>query len=181
MIAATMFVLSLAGVQAIAGEQEKGSMSRTYPSGSQMGMSVGQSTGATRVSDIIGSAVKNEKGQELGEVKDIVIGQNGRAQYLILSHDGVLGIGNKLIPIPFQMAQVNQGQKDVILSNVDKQTLEKAPSFDEKDWNALEERDMENKIYGYYGQQRGEPRSQEMEGSNQQQMMKGTERQKQNE
>jgi sporulation protein YlmC with PRC-barrel domain len=100
--------------------------------------------------------VQNQQGQDLGQVEDLVIGQDGRISYIIISQGGVMGIGDKLIPIPFENAQLSSQQDSVILSNIDKQTLENAPTISQGDWQMLTDPGFERELFSYYGQQSGE-------------------------
>ena len=60
-----------------------------------------KSTREMRASKLIGSEVKNAQGENLGEIKDLVIDVNhGRVHYAILSFGGFLGMGDKLFAFP---------------------------------------------------------------------------------
>jgi sporulation protein YlmC with PRC-barrel domain len=117
----------------------------------QQGVMTGSQTGfqALRVSEIIGDTVKDQKGGELGSVKDVIIGSNGQLQYLILSQDN----GDNLTPIPFQAANIDMQNDVVTLANVDKQKLQNAPNFPDQDWNKLGQPGYSNQVFGYYGYQ----------------------------
>lgn len=83
---------------------------------------------------IIGDQVLNLKGEDLGEIKDIMLNlQNGSIQYVVLSFGGILGMGDKLFAIPFQALQLDPG-KEVFILNKEKDFLEKAPGFDKDHW-----------------------------------------------
>lgn len=160
-LAVLMLVCVLVGAQAFAaGEREKG---QTYERGTtqQQHMTTGERARmgeqpmANRASEIIGSTVKNEKGEQLGTVNDIVLDRRGEVQYIILSHGGLLGIGDKLIPIPFRAARMQEDT--VVLQNVDKQKLEQAPNISQQEWEKLAQPDFERKVYSYYGQEQREP------------------------
>jgi sporulation protein YlmC with PRC-barrel domain len=110
----------------------------------------------SRASELMDKKVQNQQGQDLGQVEDLVIGQDGRISYIIISQGGVMGIGDKLIPIPFENAQLSSQQDSVILSNIDKQTLENAPTISQGDWQMLTDPGFERELFSYYGQQSGE-------------------------
>jgi sporulation protein YlmC with PRC-barrel domain len=143
-----MVVVCFAGTHALAAGQEKekgAAIGRTPEMQGVRGAGMTQ-----QASNIIGKDVKNDKGEDLGKVDDIII-VDGQAQYLILSHGGLLGIGDKLVPVPFQRADVTKDA--VVLRDVDKQLLEKAPNIDKDELRTLGEPEFEGKIYGYYGQE----------------------------
>lgn len=88
----------------------------------------------SRASKIIGTDVKNPKGENLGEIKDVVIDPlNSRVVYAVVSFGGALGMGNKLFAIPWPVLRWNK-DKDHYILDIDKETLKKAPGFDKKHW-----------------------------------------------
>lgn len=113
-----------------------------------------QTTAATlegwqRSSQITGMAVSNPQGEKMGKIDDLLIDHSGAVKYAILSHGGVLGIGNKLIAIPWRALKLDK-EKRVLVVNVDKAGLEKAPSFDPADWPKVTEPESLKKIDIYY-------------------------------
>ena len=88
----------------------------------------------SRASKIIGTKVKNSKGESLGDIKDLVIDpENGQVVYGVVSFGGILGMGDKLFAIPWGALVWNLDKKYYIL-DLDKDTLKKAPGFDKKHW-----------------------------------------------
>lgn len=107
-----------------------------------------------RASNIIDYKVKGAQGEDLGDVEDILISQDGRVQYIMVSHGGVLGIGENLVPVPFSVARVNMADNTIVLQNVDKSKLEQAPTFTKEDWQQRAgDVQFERDVYGYYGQE----------------------------
>ena len=94
--------------------------------------------------------VTNPQGEKLGKIDDLLIDQGGAVKYAILSHGGLLGIGDKLIPIPWKALKLGK-EKSTLVVNVNKGALEKAPNFDPNDWpkvtapRVAEEIDMDYK------------------------------------
>jgi len=80
-----------------------------------------------RASKIIDQTVKNDGGEELGEVDDLIMSRNGKIKKVILSVGGFLGIGDRLVAVPFKSLQISE--KGDIVYNVTKQQLEKHPVF----------------------------------------------------
>jgi sporulation protein YlmC with PRC-barrel domain len=88
----------------------------------------------SRASKIIGTKVKNSKGESLGDIKDLVMDpENGQVVYGVVSFGGILGMGDKLFAIPWGALVWNFDKKYYIL-DLDKETLKKAPGFDKKHW-----------------------------------------------
>ena len=105
--------------------------------------------GWQRSSQITGMAVNNPQGEKLGKIDDLLIDQNGAVKYAILSHGGLLGIGDKLIPIPWKALKLGK-EKTTLVVNIDEVALEKAPNFDPKDWPKVTDPETLKKIDLYY-------------------------------
>ncbi len=102
-----------------------------------------------RVSEILKTTVENRQGEKLGTIQDLMVGVDGRLKYAILSHGGFLGIGDVLIPIPFD-ALMAGGEKGTVVLDTDKQTLEKALNFESKKWPDFTSAEWEEKIDRYF-------------------------------
>lgn len=87
-----------------------------------------------RASKLIGRNVENAQGDNLGEVKDLIIDTaNQRVHYAVLSFGGMLGLGDKLFAYPVS-AFKPQVDGDKLVLNVDKDKLKNAPGFDKDKW-----------------------------------------------
>jgi sporulation protein YlmC with PRC-barrel domain len=122
----------------------------------QLGAGGQSAAQVSRISELMDKKVRNQQGQDLGQIEDLVVTQDGRISYIIVSQGGVMGIGDKLTPIPFRNAQFDQQQDAVILSNIDKQKLENAPTITQGDWQRLSDPGFERELFSYYGQQPGQ-------------------------
>src|SRR2546428_1758394 len=79
---------------------------------------------------LIGDNVINALGDDLGEIKDIMLDvSTGRVAYAVLSFGGFLGIGDKLFAIPWTALRLDRERKRFIM-DVDKERLKNAPGFD---------------------------------------------------
>lgn len=88
----------------------------------------------SRASKIIGTNVKNPKGDNLGGIKDLVLDpESGHVVYAVVSFGGVLGVGSKLFAIPWSILHWTRDKEYYVL-DLDKETLKKAPGFDKKHW-----------------------------------------------
>lgn len=88
----------------------------------------------SRASKIIGTDVKNTKGEDLGDIKDLVLDpMSGRLAYVVVSYGGLLGMGDKLFAIPWSAVRWTS-DKDYFVLNMDKEALKNAPGFDEDHW-----------------------------------------------
>ena len=105
--------------------------------------------GWQRSSQIAGMTVTNPQGEKLGKIDDLLIDQGGAVKYAILSHGGLLGIGDKLIPIPWRALKLDK-EKGTLVVNADKAAMEKAPSFDPKEWPKVIDPESLKKVELYY-------------------------------
>lgn len=102
-----------------------------------------------RMSRIMGKTVTNRLGQELGSIADVVVGPDSEVRFIILSHGGMLGIGDKLIPIPWKTVAIDEKNNRVHV-DVNKRSLERAPNFSAEEWPSFNKAEWEKKIFTYY-------------------------------
>ena len=57
--------------------------------------------GNVRASKLIGSSVYNDRDQKVGSVDDVILGKENRANVVIVSVGGFLGMGTKLVAVPY--------------------------------------------------------------------------------
>ena len=84
-------------------------------------------TSGQRVSKLLGAAVMDEKGEKLGTVDDLILGQDERPTLIVMQAGGLLGVGGRLIALPFSGVQV-QGNA-VVLPGMSKEAAAAAPAF----------------------------------------------------
>jgi sporulation protein YlmC with PRC-barrel domain len=102
-----------------------------------------------RASKIIDHAVKNEQGEEVGEVDDLIMSRRGKIKKVVLSVGGFLGIGDRLVAVPFRSLRIHE--KGEIIYNVTKEQLEKHPIFDYRKEDLFEYYYSPPPFYGRYG------------------------------
>ncbi len=98
---------------------------------------------------IVGTSVRNDQGQDLGRISDIVIDSKGHVPFAILSYGGFWGMGGKSVAIPFTALSFNQNGNFMVL-NTDQAKLQSAPAFKVSD---LSNRKWAEDVYHYFGQQ----------------------------
>ena len=85
---------------------------------------------ARRASRVIGSAVYNENNESIGEVDDVIIPPGGTgAPVAVISVGGFLGIGAKLVAVPYERLQLNAERNRWTLSGATKDSLTSLPTF----------------------------------------------------
>jgi hypothetical protein len=104
-----------------------------------------------RGNTFIGANVENPQGQNLGEIKDIVIDRaSGRMAYAVVSFGGFLGMGEKLFAVPWGAFSQPKADKDTFVLDVDKERLKNAPGFDAHNWPQMASREWVTSLYSYY-------------------------------
>jgi sporulation protein YlmC with PRC-barrel domain len=102
-------------------------------------------------STLDGDRVRNSAGEDLGMVDDIMIDiPSGRVAYVVLSVGGVLGMGNKLFALPWDVLTVDEDEK-CFICDVDKQTLKNAPGFDKDNWPDMADPAFASRLHSHYG------------------------------
>jgi putative membrane protein len=92
-----------------------------------------QATGATiQASDVIGAEVVNESGEEVGEIKDLVIDAD-RLEYAVVSVGGFLGVGDKDVAIPLDQLKLGVGESYLMSGETEAQ-LEQMPEYQESQY-----------------------------------------------
>jgi sporulation protein YlmC with PRC-barrel domain len=98
-----------------------------------------------KAKDLIGANVVNAQNERLGTVHDIVLTPNHDAiSYVVLSHGGVLGVGDKFFAVPWSQfsfrppaaADADKDEHILVLSGVSAADLERVPGFDKNNWPA---------------------------------------------
>ena len=80
-----------------------------------------------RASKVIGASVVNEANETVGKVDDVIIGQDGKSPFVILSVGGFLGMGTKLVVLPYE--QLKATENKLILPGATKDALKDLPEF----------------------------------------------------
>lgn len=95
-------------------------------------------------SKFIGMEVENPQGENLGEVKDIMIDSTGRVRYAAVSYGGFMGMGDKMYAVPLDAFTYKRDKDmffdDVILTlNITQEQLKDDKGFDNKNWPNLDD------------------------------------------
>jgi hypothetical protein len=80
-----------------------------------------------RASKVIGTSVVNDANDTVGRIDDIIIGQDGKSPFVVLSVGGFLGMGNKLIVLPYEQLKTTEGK--IVLPGATKDALKALPEF----------------------------------------------------
>jgi sporulation protein YlmC with PRC-barrel domain len=80
-----------------------------------------------RTSKIVGAAVTNEAGDKVGSVDDLIVTPSEKVPFAVLSVGGFLGVGNKLVVVPYSSLSV-VGEK-LVLPGATKESLKTLPDY----------------------------------------------------
>ena len=81
----------------------------------------------TRASKIIGAAVYNDGSERVGSVDDLIMTRDDRITMAIVSVGGFLGLGSKLVAVPW--SQLRMDADKIVMPGVTKDGLNGMPSF----------------------------------------------------
>src|SRR6266404_7381910 len=109
-------------------------------------------TGYYQASKIVGSKVRSSSGEEIGEIKDVVLDNNGCMAYTVVSTGGtgsrVTGTA-KMVAVPWQVYTPSSDR--VYTVRVEKEKIYNAPVFEYSRINEYSTSGWTNNVYSYYG------------------------------
>ncbi len=82
-----------------------------------------------RASQVIGSTVYNENNESIGEVDDLIVPATGGQPVAVISVGGFLGIGARLVAVPYERLSHNGERNRWILQGASKESLQSLPAF----------------------------------------------------
>lgn len=87
--------------------------------------------GTIGTASLVGVNVKNSAGDTIGEIKDVVVDSSGKASSFILGTGGVLGLGERTVPIGWDQISVSRddGGKVIATSALTKEQIEAMPEY----------------------------------------------------
>ncbi|MFM0005222.1 MULTISPECIES: PRC-barrel domain-containing protein [Paraburkholderia] len=98
-----------------------------------------------------GNKVLSSDGEDIGKIKDIMLDVgSGRVAYAVLSSGGFLGIGDKLLAIPWHALTLDTGRKCFVL-NMTAERVKNAPGFDKDHWPSMADQTWATSVHQYYG------------------------------
>lgn len=82
-----------------------------------------------RASQVIGSTVYNEANESIGEVDDLIVPAAGGQPVAVISVGGFLGIGARLVAVPYERLTHNAERDRWMLQGASKDSLQSLPAF----------------------------------------------------
>jgi hypothetical protein len=91
-----------------------------------------------KCSELIGSKVQTEENQDAGKITEIALDlENAQPFYCIVDTDGVSGMNDKLIPVPFKALTFSKFQDNQARMNINMARLKDAPDFKFGNWGTI--------------------------------------------
>lgn len=112
------------------------SVSRGQAPERQNRMDTMQGGHAWKASELMGLKVRTTGDEEKGKIKDLMIGPDGRVEYVAVSFGGFLGIGDKLFAVPLDAIHLEWKDNKISHARVDvtEETIKQRKAFDENHW-----------------------------------------------
>jgi sporulation protein YlmC with PRC-barrel domain len=80
-----------------------------------------------RTSKMVGSSVVNEANENIGTIDDLIVTPSEKVPFAVLSVGGFLGMGSKLVVVPYSSLQVRD--KKMVLPGATRESLKSLPEF----------------------------------------------------
>lgn len=109
-------------------EPAQGKPDRTTTTGKMLQVATVKLSDGWRASKLIGGSVYNEQDQSVGSIDDLVLTHDDKIAAAILSVGGFLGIGSKLVAIPWDQFRFGKDDR-VELPGASHEALNAMPSF----------------------------------------------------
>ena len=114
-------------------------------------MMEGRRVNAFMVEKIIGSKVVNMKEETLGKIGDLIVDiDTGRIVYAVLDSGGFLGIGDKLLPVPWESLAALPSE-GIFFLNQSKEQMKNAPAFNRNNFPNMTDMGWGEGISRHYG------------------------------
>jgi hypothetical protein len=81
-----------------------------------------------RLSKLVGTDVTNEKNEKIGSIDDIIVARS-RSLFAVLQVGGFLGLGGRLVAIPYESLVIDDSGKKIQLPGASKEELQKLGEF----------------------------------------------------
>jgi sporulation protein YlmC with PRC-barrel domain len=96
-----------------------------------------ESIAAPDANSLKGKSVKDQAGEDVGDVSDVVTDTAGQQRYAVISVGDFLGIGGKDVAVPFTELRL-EGDNLVLMSQNTVDKLEQRPEYKEENFRPIE-------------------------------------------
>ena len=119
-----------------AGSADRAAQGQTQPGTAQTGAAArdwesAETFGEREYGRLDGRVVENLRGQQIGEVEDVVAGLGDNAPYAVVAVGGWLGMGEKKVAVPVDQFRRDRTDSNIVLmSEKSEAELEAMPEYD---------------------------------------------------
>ena len=85
--------------------------------------------GTIRIENVLGADVRNLQDEDLGDIEDVVLDDQGDLSYVLVGRGGFFGVGEDLVPVRWQDLRAVP-DLDTFVLDVPEQAFEQAPAVD---------------------------------------------------
>jgi hypothetical protein len=104
-----------------------------------------------RSSAVVGASVRLGDGNRVGRIEELMIGESGSVDYMIVSFDSMPGFGGRLAAIPWNAGQMDFAARTVTL-DIERERLHEAPIFFSRGrWPDLYEPQWAASVHAHFG------------------------------
>ena len=90
---------------------------------------VEQLGGTLRIENVLGADVRNLQDEDLGDIEDVILDDQGDLSYVLVGRGGFFGMGEDLVPVRWQDLRAVP-DLDTFVLDVPEQAFEQAPALD---------------------------------------------------
>ena len=85
-------------------------------------------------SEIIGTEVRNTAGEDIGDVNEIILANDGKVRAVVIGVGGFLGMGERDVAVSFNSLKIarDSDNDEVITVNATKESLKSAPQWERR-------------------------------------------------
>ena len=85
--------------------------------------------GTVRIENVLGADVRNLQDEDLGDIEDVVLDEEGNLAYVLVGRGGFFGVGQDLVPVRWQDLRAVP-DLDTFVLDVEEEAFEQAPAVD---------------------------------------------------
>lgn len=105
--------------------------------------------------DLKGRDIRTPQGEELGEIEGVLLDQaEARVSYVTVEFGGFLGIGRRLVPVPWDALQPAADGESYVL-NITEDVLRAAPSVRRDNFEEVADSNWQQAVEAYWSQRAG--------------------------
>jgi len=102
---------------------------------------------------VLKANVRNSAGENLGKIDDLMTDDTGRIHHAVLAFGGVLGMGDRLVVVPWSAFKLSP-TRDTVILDMDRERLLSAPSFKRGEQPNFADPAWRRHLDDYYPQER---------------------------